>query len=159
MNSPAAASIHGVVSELAERGTINIRRAHGNWKLANRWEAKLHPVAIQPIQQFAYTKGKNAIDMAMDAMDLLYTEKVEGLAASGNLPRGILRRRRLGVHGQDRALHRQQRQAEPEELRLRPLVGPDPRHGVLRLDRAGRAPRVLQAQGARASGVAVSQRA
>jgi uncharacterized protein (TIGR00288 family) len=75
-------SIHGVVSELAERGTINIRRAYGNWKNANGWEAKLHPLAIQPIQQFAYTKGKNAIDMCMaiDAMDLLFTEKVYGFA-------------------------------------------------------------------------------
>jgi hypothetical protein len=67
----SAASIHGVVSELAERGTIHIRRAYGNWKNANGWEAKLHPLAIQPIQQFAYTTGKNAIDMCMaiDAMD------------------------------------------------------------------------------------------
>lgn len=78
----SAASIHGVVSELAERGTINIRRAYGNWKVANGWEAKLHPLAIQPIQQFAYTPRKNAIDMAMaiDAMDLLFTEKVDGFA-------------------------------------------------------------------------------
>ena len=76
------ASIDGILGELAEKGTINIRRAYGNWKNQAGWEEKLHPFAIQPIQQFAYTKGKNAIDMCMaiDAMDLLYTEKVDCFA-------------------------------------------------------------------------------
>lgn len=75
-------SIDGILGELAEKGTINIRRAYGNWKNQTSWEAKLHPFAIQPIQQFAYTKGKNALDMCMaiDAMDLLYTEKVDCFA-------------------------------------------------------------------------------
>ena len=75
-------SIHGILSELAEKGTINIRRAYGNWKNQAGWEDKLHPFAIQPVQQFAYTKGKNAIDMCMaiDAMDLLFTEKVDSFA-------------------------------------------------------------------------------
>jgi uncharacterized protein (TIGR00288 family) len=77
-----AASIDGILGELAAKGTINIRRAYGNWKNEAGWEEKLHPFAIQPIQQFAYTKGKNAIDMCMaiDAMDLLYTEKVDCFA-------------------------------------------------------------------------------
>ena len=72
-----ADSIDGILSELAERGTINVRRAYGDWKRQGGWEEKLHPFAIQPIQQFAYTKGKNAVDMCMaiEAMDLLYTEK------------------------------------------------------------------------------------
>lgn len=75
-------SIHGILSELAEKGTINIRRAYGNWKNQAGWEEKLHPFAIQPVQQFAYTKGKNAIDMCMaiDAMDLLYSETVDSFA-------------------------------------------------------------------------------
>lgn len=75
-------AIDGILGELAEKGTINIRRAYGNWKNQGAWEAKLHPFAIQPIQQFAYTKGKNAIDMCMaiDAMDLLYTEKLDCFA-------------------------------------------------------------------------------
>lgn len=75
-------SIDGILGELAAKGTINIRRAYGNWKNQAGWEAKLHPFAIQPIQQFAYTKGKNALDMCMaiDAMDLLYTEKVDCFA-------------------------------------------------------------------------------
>ena len=75
-------SIDGILGELAAKGTINIRRAYGNWKNQAGWEEKLHPFAIQPIQQFAYTKGKNAIDMCMaiDAMDLLYTEKLDCFA-------------------------------------------------------------------------------
>jgi uncharacterized protein (TIGR00288 family) len=74
-----ASAIDGILSELAEKGTINIRRAYGDWKREASWEAKLHPYAIQPIQQFAYTKGKNAIDMCMaiDAMEMLFTEKVD----------------------------------------------------------------------------------
>ena len=77
-----ADSIDGILSELAERGTINVRRAYGDWKRQGGWEEKLHPFAIQPIQQFAYTKGKNAVDMCMaiEAMDLLYTEKVDCFA-------------------------------------------------------------------------------
>jgi uncharacterized protein (TIGR00288 family) len=80
--SAAPDSIDGILSELAEKGTISIRRGYGNWKSQAGWERKLHPFAIQPIQQFAYTKGKNAIDMCMaiDAMDLLYTEKVDCFA-------------------------------------------------------------------------------
>ncbi len=72
-------SIDGILGELAEKGAINIRRAYGNWKNQVAWEAKLHPFAIQPIQQFAYTKGKNAVDMCMaiDAMDLLFTESID----------------------------------------------------------------------------------
>jgi uncharacterized protein (TIGR00288 family) len=75
-------SIDGILGELAEKGTIHIRRAYGNWKNQSGWEAKLHPFAIQPIQQFSYTKGKNALDMCMtiDAMDLLYTEQVDCFA-------------------------------------------------------------------------------
>jgi uncharacterized LabA/DUF88 family protein len=46
------------------------------------WEEQLHPFAIQPIQQFAYTAGKNATDAAMiiDAMDLLYTQELDAFA-------------------------------------------------------------------------------
>jgi uncharacterized protein (TIGR00288 family) len=75
-------SIHGILDELASRGTTNIRRAYGNWKNNGSWEANLHPFGIQPIQQFPYTKGKNALDMCMaiDAMDLLYTEQLDCFA-------------------------------------------------------------------------------
>ena len=77
-------SIEGVLEELAKYGTVNVRHAHGDWNnqgLAG-WREKLHPHAIRPMQQFAYTKGKNATDSAMiiDAMDLLYSGNVEAFA-------------------------------------------------------------------------------
>lgn len=80
-NSPAG-KIDEVLDELAKYGVINIRRAYGDWKIRhlNAWEEVLHEYAIQPMQQFAYTKGKNATDSAMiiDAMDLLYTKQLDG---------------------------------------------------------------------------------
>lgn len=80
-NSPAN-MIDEVLDELAKEGVINIRRAYGNWKSAhlNAWAALLHDYAIQPIQQFDHTKGKNATDagMIIDAMDLLYTKQLDG---------------------------------------------------------------------------------
>lgn len=77
-------AITGVLNELAKYGVTNIRRAYGNWKSSTMkgWEEQLHPFAIQPIQQFAYTAGKNATDAAMiiDAMDLLYTQELDAFA-------------------------------------------------------------------------------
>ncbi|MBN2056115.1 NYN domain-containing protein [bacterium] len=77
-------AIEGVLNELAKYGITNIRRAYGNWKSSNLkgWESMLHPFAIKPVQQFAYTQGKNATDAAMiiDAMDLLYTQGLDGFA-------------------------------------------------------------------------------
>ncbi len=70
-----------VLGELARYGVVNIRRAYGNWKNQNLklWEEALHEFAIQPIQQFDLTKGKNATDMAMviDVMDVLYTKDID----------------------------------------------------------------------------------
>jgi uncharacterized protein (TIGR00288 family) len=77
-------SIEGVLEELAKYGTVNVRHAHGDWNNQNLsgWREKLHPHAIRPMQQFAYTKGKNATDSAMiiDAMDLLFSGNVEAFA-------------------------------------------------------------------------------
>ena len=77
-------AIPGVLNELAKYGVTNIRRAYGNWKSITMkgWEEQLHPFAIKPIQQFAYTAGKNATDAAMiiDAMDLLYTQSLDAFA-------------------------------------------------------------------------------
>lgn len=77
-------SIEGVLEELAKSGTVNVRHAHGDWNNQNLtgWRERLHPYAIRPMQQFAYTKGKNATDSAMiiDAMDLLYSGNVEAFA-------------------------------------------------------------------------------
>jgi uncharacterized protein (TIGR00288 family) len=77
-------SIEGVLAELAKYGMVNVRHAHGDWNnpsLVN-WITKLHPNAIRPMQQFAYTKGKNATDSAMiiDAMDLLYSKSIDAFA-------------------------------------------------------------------------------
>ncbi len=78
------AAVEGVLNELSKYGITNIRRAYGNWKSRklSGWEEKLHPFAIQPMQQFAYTQGKNATDAAMiiDAMDLMYTQPLNAFA-------------------------------------------------------------------------------
>ena len=77
-------SIEGVLEELAKHGMVNVRHAHGNWNSQNLsgWREKIQPNAIRPIQQFAYTTGKNATDAAMiiDAMDLLYSKSVDAFA-------------------------------------------------------------------------------
>lgn len=77
-------SIEGVLAELAKHGTVNVRHAHGDWKsnYLGGWIEKLHPNAVRPIQQFAYTPGKNATDSAMiiDAMDLLYGKNIDAFA-------------------------------------------------------------------------------
>jgi uncharacterized LabA/DUF88 family protein len=77
-NSPAA-KIGLILSELSTFGVTNVRRAYGNWKKSELkgWEEKLHEHAIRPMQQFDYSKGKNASDMAMviDALELLYTDR------------------------------------------------------------------------------------
>lgn len=77
-NSPAS-KIDLILNELSTFGETNIRRAYGNWKKSELkgWEEVLHEHAIRPMQQFDYTKGKNASDMAMviDALELLYTDR------------------------------------------------------------------------------------
>ncbi len=77
-------SVEGVLEELAKYGTVNVRHAHGDWNnpSLSGWRERLHPNAIRPMQQFAYTKGKNATDSAMiiDAMDLLYSGNVDAFA-------------------------------------------------------------------------------
>ncbi|MEJ6024203.1 NYN domain-containing protein [Ramlibacter sp. PS4R-6] len=77
-NAPAE-KIDEITTELSTLGVINVRRAYGNWtKAALRgWQEKLLEYAIRPIQQFDYSRGKNASDMAMtvDAMELLYSDK------------------------------------------------------------------------------------
>lgn len=79
-NSPSD-KIDFILAEMAKYGVVNIRRAYGNWKSHSLkgWEDKLHDYAIRPIQQFDYTKGKNATDMAMtiDGMDLLFSKKLD----------------------------------------------------------------------------------
>lgn len=74
--------IDPVLTALAELGTVNIRRAYGNWRKQSLkgWVDILHKYGIEPQQQFDITKGKNATDMKMtiDAMDLLVRGNITG---------------------------------------------------------------------------------
>lgn len=77
-----APSMEEVLEHVGRHGTAVIRRAYGDWT-SNRlsgWKSVLNANAILPVQQFAYTAGKNATDMALviDAMDLLHAGQVEG---------------------------------------------------------------------------------
>jgi uncharacterized LabA/DUF88 family protein len=76
------AIIEGLLNEVAKYGIASVKRIYGDWTSVNlrSWKEKLLEYAIQPIQQFSYTSGKNATDSAMiiDAMDLLYSEKLDG---------------------------------------------------------------------------------
>jgi len=86
-NSPAEL-IDEILTELSTLGVIDIRRAYGNWTkhALHNWEARLLEFAIRPMQQFDYSKGKNASDMAMtvDAMELLYTERPDAFALASS---------------------------------------------------------------------------
>ena len=76
------AIIDALLAEIAKYGIASVRRIYGDWTTPNLrgWKDVLLEQAIQPIQQFRYTVGKNATDSALiiDAMDLLYTEKLDG---------------------------------------------------------------------------------
>ena len=76
------AIIEGLLNEVAKYGTASVKRIYGDWtsNILRSWKEKLLQYAIQPIQQFSYTTGKNATDSAMiiDAMDLLYSQKLDG---------------------------------------------------------------------------------
>jgi len=79
----ASASVaQELLEEVAKFGIATVKRAFGDWTTQNLvgWKAQLHRHAIQPVQQFAYTHGKNATDSAfiIDAMDLLYAGNVDG---------------------------------------------------------------------------------
>jgi len=71
-----------ILAEVSKIGLITIKRIYGDWTTTsmNQWKELLHKHAIQPIQQFRYTIGKNATDSAMiiDAMDLLHSNDVQG---------------------------------------------------------------------------------
>lgn len=81
-DNASAAHFDSVMTVLAELGTVNIRRAYGNWSKATlkTWAALSVAQAIEPQQQFDLTKGKNATDMKMtiDAMDLMASGRVDG---------------------------------------------------------------------------------
>lgn len=75
-------AIGALLAEVTKYGTTFVRRAYGDWTGTSlrSWKEQLLMQSIQPIQQFAYTQGKNATDSAMiiDAMDLLYSNRLDG---------------------------------------------------------------------------------
>ncbi|PHS06782.1 MAG: Maebl [Kordia sp.] len=80
-NIPSA-HVKEMMEEIAKYGNPTIKRIYGDWTNPHlsKWKNLLLQNAITPIQQYAYTTGKNATDSAMiiDAMDILYSEKVSG---------------------------------------------------------------------------------
>ena len=80
-NIPSA-YVKEMMQEIAKYGNPTVKRIYGDWTKPNlsKWKNLLLENAITPIQQYGYTQGKNATDSAMiiDAMDLLYSEKVNG---------------------------------------------------------------------------------
>ena len=78
----------GLLAEVARYGTAHVKRAYGDWtdNHLRGWKDRLLDLSIQPIQQFGYTKGKNATDSAMiiDAMDLLYTGRFDGFCIASS---------------------------------------------------------------------------
>lgn len=72
-----------LMMEISTYGTASVKRAYGDWTTTNLkgWKEVLHRFAIQPIQQFAYTTGKNSTDSSLiiDAMDLLHAGRLDGM--------------------------------------------------------------------------------
>lgn len=81
-DNASAELIEPLLAEVAKFGVATVKRIYGDWTLPNLnpWKQRLVAHAIQPMQQFRYTTGKNATDSALiiDAMDLLYTGNFEG---------------------------------------------------------------------------------
>lgn len=73
--------VESFFAEIAKYGSISVKRAYGDWTGTglDGWKTQLRSHSIQPIQQFAFTEGKNATDaMIIDAMDMLYTDRFDG---------------------------------------------------------------------------------
>ncbi len=96
--------IEPIFAEIAKFGVASVRRIYGDWTQPNLgpWKKVLAEQAIQPIQQFANTTGKNATDSAMiiDAMDLLYTNRFDGfciVSSDSDFTRLAVRIRETGL--------------------------------------------------------------
>ena len=81
-NAPAS-MIEGLLSEVAKYGVASVKRIYGDFTSTRQtqWKAALLKHSISPVQQFAYTSGKNATDSSLiiDAMDLMYTGRFDGM--------------------------------------------------------------------------------
>jgi uncharacterized LabA/DUF88 family protein len=94
-----------MMEEIAKYGTPTFKRIYGDWTKPNLigWKNVLLENAITPIQQYGYTTGKNATDSAMiiDAMDILYSEKVDGfclVSSDSDFTKLATRLREAGMH-------------------------------------------------------------
>ncbi len=103
-NIPSA-YVKEMMEEIAKYGNPTVKRIYGDWTQPNlsKWKNLLLQNAITPIQQYAYTSGKNATDSAMiiDAMDLLYSEKVNGfclVSSDSDFTRLATRLREASMH-------------------------------------------------------------
>src|SRR6201985_1344569 len=98
------ASVKEMMEEIAKYGTPTFKRIYGDWTKPTvaGWKSVLLENAITPIQQYSYTSGKNATDSAMiiDAMDILYTGKVDGfciISSDSDFTRLATRLREAGM--------------------------------------------------------------
>jgi len=77
-----SSAIQELLAEVSRYGTASVKRAYGDWTTPNLkgWKEVLHKLAIQPVQQFSYTTGKNATDscLIIEAMDLLHVAELDG---------------------------------------------------------------------------------
>ena len=96
--------LRGVMAEIAIFGTPTIKRIYGDWTTPNLggWKHSLLENAITPIQQYAYTTGKNSTDSAMiiDAMDILYSDRTDGfvlVSSDSDFTRLAIRLREAGM--------------------------------------------------------------
>ncbi len=97
-------NVKAMMEEIAKYGTPTFKRIYGDWTKPNvtGWKGVLLENAITPIQQYGYTTGKNSTDSAMiiDAMDILYSEKVDGfciVSSDSDFTRLALRLREAGM--------------------------------------------------------------
>ena len=97
--------IKAIFDELSNHGVITYKRIYGDWTKPNlaSWKSILLNHSITPIQQYSYTSGKNSTDSAMiiDAMDILYSGKVEGfciVSSDSDFTRLVSRLRESGMY-------------------------------------------------------------
>ena len=97
-------NVKGMMEEIARYGTPTFKRIYGDWTrpTISGWKSVLLENAITPIQQYGYTKGKNSTDSAMiiDAMDILYSGKVDGfciVSSDSDFTRLAIRLREAGM--------------------------------------------------------------
>ncbi|MFV8352119.1 NYN domain-containing protein [Flavobacterium sp. XS1P32] len=97
-------NVKGMMEEIAKFGTPTTKRIYADWTKPNAggWKSVLLEHAITPIQQYSYTVGKNSSDSAMiiDAMDLLYSDKVDGfciVSSDSDFTRLAIRLRESGM--------------------------------------------------------------